>query len=159
VHQALSELRDVIAVLRDTESAAETTEHPQPALADLPGLISEASSAGTHIQLDNRLADSAGPPAAIGRTAYRVVQEALTNARKHAAGEPVQVILSGTAGTQLTIEISNPVLAGPAADPVTPGSGTGLVGLSERVQLAGGQLDHRLADGEFRMRAWLPWPV
>jgi len=159
VHQALSELRDVIAVLRDTESATETTEHPQPVLADLPGLISEASSAGTHIHLDNRLADTAGPPTAAGRTAYRVVQEGLTNARKHAAGQPVRVILSGAAGTRLTIDISNPVPAGPAAAPVTPGSGTGLVGLSERVQLAGGQLEHRLASGEFRLRAWIPWPV
>jgi len=159
VHEALGELRDVIAVLRDTESAADWSEHPQPVLADLSGLISEASSAGTHIQLENRLADPAGPPTAVGRTAYRVVQEGLTNARKHAAGQPVRVILSGAAGTQLTIEISNPVPDGPAAAPVAPGSGTGLVGLSERVQLAGGQLEHRLADGEFRMRAWIPWPV
>ena len=158
VHQALSELRDVIAVLRDTESAADWSEQPQPVLADLPALIEEASSAGTYIQLDNGLADSAGPPAAVGRTAYRVVQEGLTNARKHAAGQPVRVILSGAAGAQLTIEISNPLPAGPAA-PVAPGSGTGLVGLSERVQLAGGQLEHRLASGEFRMRAWIPWPV
>jgi signal transduction histidine kinase len=157
VHQALSELRDVIAVLRDTESAADLSEHPQPVLADLPGLIEEASSAGTYIQLDNGLADSA-PPAAVGRTAYRVVQEGLTNARKHAAGQPVRVILSGAAGTELTIEISNPVPAGPPA-PVVPGSGTGLVGLSERVQLAGGQLEHQLVSGEFRMRAWIPWPA
>jgi signal transduction histidine kinase len=157
VHQALSELRDVIAVLRDTETA-DWSEHPQPVLADLPALIEEASSAGTRIQLDNRLADSAGPPETVGRTAYRVVQEGLTNARKHAAGQPVRVILSGAAGTQLTIEISNPVPAGPAA-PVAPGSGTGLAGLSERVQLAGGQLEHRLASGEFRMRARIPWPV
>jgi signal transduction histidine kinase len=159
VHQALSELRDVIAVLRDTESETDWSEHPQPVLADLPGLIEEASSAGTHIQLDNRVRDSAEPPAAVGRTAYRVVQEGLTNARKHAAGQPVRVILSGAAGAQLTIEMSNPVPASPAAAPVAPGSGTGLVGLSERVQLAGGELEHQLASGEFRMRAWIPWPV
>jgi len=159
VHQALDELRDVIAVLRDSESAADSSEHPQPVLADLPGLISEASTAGTHIQLDNRVADSAGPPEAVGRTAYRVVQEGLTNARKHAAGQPVRVILSGAAGTQLTIEMSNPVPAGEAAAPLAPGSGTGLVGLSERVQLAGGELEHRLTSGEFRMRASIPWPV
>lgn len=159
VHQALGELRDVIAVLRDPESAADSSEHPQPVLADLPGLIEEAGSVGTHIQLDNRLDGSAALPAAVGRTAYRVVQEALNNARKHAAGRPVRVILSGAAGTRLTIEISNPVPSGPAAAPVAPGSGTGLVGLSERVQLAGGQLDNRLTGGEFRLRAWLPWPT
>ncbi len=82
VHQALGELRDVIAVLRDPESAADWSEHPKPVLADLPGLMEEASSAGTHIQLDNRLDGSAALPAAVGRTAYRVVQEALTNARE-----------------------------------------------------------------------------
>ena len=90
-------------------------------------------------------------------TAYRVVQEALTNARKHATGQPVQVILSGTAGIRLTIEVRNPVPHHPATVPVTLGTGTGLVGLTERVHLAGGELDHQVAVGEFRLQAWLPW--
>ena len=126
-------------------------------LADLPALIAEAGSAGSAIELDNQLAAGTGPSAAIGRTAYRVVQEALTNARKHAAGQPVRVTVSGTAGTRLTIEVRNPLPAGPAVRPVTPGTGTGLIGLAERVQLAGGQLDHRQTAREFRLLAWLPW--
>jgi signal transduction histidine kinase len=157
VHQALGELREVISVLRDTEAAAGDGQPPQPVLADLPALIAEASSAGSAIELDNQLAEGAGPSAAIGRTAYRVVQEALTNARKHAAGQPVRVTVSGTAGTRLTIEVRNRLPAGPAVQPVTPGTGTGLIGLAERVQLAGGQLEHRQAAGEFRLLAWLPW--
>lgn len=157
VHQALGELREVISVLRDSGPAAGEGQPPQPVLADLPALIAEAGSAGSAIELDNQLAAGTGPSAAIGRTAYRVVQEALTNARKHAAGQPVRVTVSGTAGTRLTIEVRNPLPAGPAVRPVTPGTGTGLIGLAERVQLAGGQLDHRQTAREFRLLAWLPW--
>jgi signal transduction histidine kinase len=90
-----------------------------------------------------------------GRTAYRVVQEALTNARKHAPGQPVRIALGGEAGARLEIAVSNPL--GPAGARL-PGTGRGLVGLTERVRLAGGQLDHQRTGGEFRLRAWLPWP-
>ena len=157
VHQALSELRDVIALLRDEEPADDSRERPQPVLADLPALMEESRAAGMSIRLEDQLADTSGLAASAGRTAYRVVQEALTNARKHATGQPVQVILSGTAGTRLTIEVRNPVPHHPATGPVTLGTGTGLVGLTERVHLAGGELDHQVAAGEFRVQAWLPW--
>ena len=96
-------------------------------------------------------------PGGLGRTAYRVVQEGLTNARKHAPGQPVRVLLAGKPGGRLVVELANPV--GPA-DPVINGSGTGLIGLTERVRLAGGEIDHTIsADGEFVLRAWLPWPA
>ena len=159
VHQALSELRDVIALLRDEEPADDSRERPQPVLADLPALMEESRAAGMSIRLENQLAGTSGLAASVGRTAYRVVQEALTNARKHATGQPVQVILSGTGGTRLTIEVRNRVPHHPATVPVTLGTGTGLVGLTERVHLAGGELDHQVAAGEFRLRAWLPWPA
>ncbi len=95
-------------------------------------------------------------PPATGRTAYRVIQEGLTNARKHAAGHPVTLVVDGRPGEALRIELTNPSGNGV---PLTPGSGTGLVGLTERVQLAGGTLDHgRAADGRFRLHASLPWP-
>jgi signal transduction histidine kinase len=83
---------------------------------------------------------------------YRVIQEGLTNARKHAAGRPVEVRLSG--GDGIRVEVVNPT--GPAAG--TPGSGTGLIGLAERVELAGGRLEHGTTDGRFRLVATLPWP-
>jgi signal transduction histidine kinase len=87
------------------------------------------------------------------------VQEALTNARKHAGGKPVHIELSGRPGDGLAIEIRNRLLHGDAG-PVIPGSGTGLIGLAERVRLAGGQLDHGPSDaGEFCLHAWLPWPA
>ena len=66
------------------------------------------------------------------------------------------MLLAGRPGGQLVVELANPV--GPA-DPVINGSGTGLIGLTERVRLAGGEIDHTIsADGEFVLRAWLPWP-
>jgi signal transduction histidine kinase len=91
-----------------------------------------------------------------------VVQEGLTNARRHAPGEPVQVVIDGRPGGGLLIDIRNPLVNGHAtvgAGPVIGGSGTGLIGLTERVRLAGGELDHQAADGEFRLSARLPWPA
>ncbi len=93
----------------------------------------------------------------IGRTAFRILQEGLTNARKHAPGLPVDVALRGEPGKRLLIELRNPLPPRPAED--ANGSGLGLVGLTERVRLAGGELDHGAADGGFRLRARLPWPA
>jgi signal transduction histidine kinase len=151
-HQALEELRDVIILLREDEPD-EGTQRPVPTIADLPELVEESRAAGTPVDLRGTLAEV---PAATGRTAYRVVQEALTNARKHAPGQSVRVELDGAPGARLKIDIRNGLTGGVA---VIPGSGTGLVGLTERVRLAGGELDHLVTSGEFRLRAWLPWPA
>jgi signal transduction histidine kinase len=155
VHQALDELREVITVLRDDDDV--DGKHPLPGLADLDGLIAETRDAGTAVDVTRRVTQPEDLPDGLGRTAYRVVQEGLTNARKHAPGRPVRVLLAGKPGGRLVVELANPV--GPA-DPVINGSGTGLIGLTERVRLAGGEIDHTIsADGEFVLRAWLPWPA
>ena len=156
VHQALEELRQVINLLREEDETHDEME-PQPTLADLPHLIAEARQAGQLVDPRDEITDIGALPVAAARAAYRVAQEGLTNARKHAPGEPVEVLLRGTPGTRLLVDIRNPL---PTADsaPVVPGSGVGLVGLTERVRLAGGQLDHQITDGEFRLWAWLPWP-
>ncbi|NIK58783.1 sensor histidine kinase [Kribbella shirazensis] len=154
VHQALGELREVINVLRD-EDVYEG--RPQPTFGDLRALVDESRDAGTTIRYDDQVADATSLPPATGRTAYRVVQEGLTNARKHAAGHPVTVTVTGRPGDGLRIELTNPASAN--GTPLTPGSGTGLAGLTERVQLAGGTLDHgRMPSGGFRLEASLPWP-
>ena len=158
-HQALDELREVITVLREDDGDGDGAQRPQPGLADLPRLVEESRDAGARVQLDDRVADPGELPGAAGRTAYRVVQEGLTNARKHAPGEPVQVVVDGRPGGGLLIEIRNPVVNGQAAGAVIGGSGTGLIGLTERVRLAGGELDHEAIDGEFRLSARLPWPA
>lgn len=156
VHQALEELRQVISLLRDQEDQLDGPE-PPPCLVDLPGLIADARQAGQPVQLHEDVSDAVTLPSAASRTAYRVVREGLTNARKHAPGQPVEVLLCGAPGTRLKIDVRNRLR--PADDaPLTPGSGLGLVGLTERVRLAGGQLDHHRTDEEFQLRAWLPWP-
>jgi signal transduction histidine kinase len=156
VHQALEELREVIGVLRadGTDPAA---DRPQPVLADLPALLAESHDVGVDVRVDDRVPDGAAVPDIAGRTAYRIVQEGLTNARKHAPGAAVHVLLEGGPGDGLLIELRNPLPGGPPAAP--PGSGTGLVGLAERAELAGGTLGHEVTPGgEFRLHAALPWP-
>jgi signal transduction histidine kinase len=153
VHQALNELRDVIALLRDDPT--DDLARPVPALSDLPLLVEESRAIGTPVELRDSVG-VAEVPGTTGRTAYRVVQEALTNARKHAPGQPVRIALDGAPGARLRIDVSNPI---GIASSVVPGSGTGLVGLTERVRLAGGQLDHRTTGTEFLVSASLPWPT
>jgi signal transduction histidine kinase len=159
-HQALEELQEVLRVLRtDQERDLIGAMSPQPRIADLAALVREASDAGQVIDfrdgLDAQQAATLRPQAQ--RTVVRVVQEGLTNARKHAPGAPVSVRLSGGHGGPLTVEISNPPAAGPSGEAI-PGGGTGLVGLGERVELEGGTLEHGMAGGTFRLRARLPWP-
>jgi len=155
-HDALQDLRAVIGVLREGPEKPEAPERPQPTLADLPALIDESRQAGMPVTWT--LGDLAAVPDATGRNAYRIVQEALTNARKHARGAAVDVTVAGDPDSGVTIEIRNPLAVGAAAGPEIPGAGTGIVGLAERASLAGGRLEHgRTEDGDYRLWAWLPW--
>ncbi|MFC7330983.1 sensor histidine kinase [Marinactinospora rubrisoli] len=151
-HQALQDLREVIGVLR-----APVGELPSPRLADLPELVAESRRAGMRVEVAVEVAEDTVPGAA-ARTVYRIVQEGLTNARKHAPGAGVAVTVDGGPGAGLTVEVRNSRPDGP------PGAGQvrgqGLVGLAERAALTGGRLEYgRTADGGFRVAAWLPWPA
>ncbi|MET7741270.1 histidine kinase [Streptomyces sp. NPDC005385] len=155
-HDALQDLREIIGVLRASDS--DDGGRPQPTLAALDGLVAESRSAGMKVVLDNRVADPDAVPASVGRTAYRIAQEGLTNARKHAPGTEVTVSVRGAAGDGLTVSVVNPAPSGEV--PSVPGSGQGLIGLRERASLAGGRLEHGAGDGGgFRVVAWLPWVV
>ncbi|NUS01103.1 MAG: sensor histidine kinase, partial [Nonomuraea sp.] len=156
VHQALEELRQVIGLLRDDDDLLDEGRAGLT-LADLPQLVAEVREAGQSVRVTDRT-DGAALPATAASTGYRVVQEGLTNARKHAPGLPVEVLLDGEPGGLLLIDVRNP-LPEPGSAPDVPGSGLGLVGLTERVRLAGGRLDHQATGGEFRLQAWLPWPA
>ncbi|OJF15320.1 sensor histidine kinase [Couchioplanes caeruleus] len=154
-HSALSDLADVIGVLR---AAPADGERPQPTLADVTRLVAEARATGGRIELIGP-PDEPAPPL-VGRTAYRIVQEALTNARKHAPGAAVAVRVSGSPADRLTVEVRNATPLGPVPDTgLGAGGGQGLIGLAERVRLAGGDLSVGPIDGGFRVRAWLPWPA
>ncbi len=163
-HEALEDLREVIGVLRVDRVGEDPTDQapdrPQPSLVDLPELVDESRRAGMRVQLDCEVADLTAVPAAIGRNAYRIVQEGLTNAHKHAHDVEVSVTVRGTVGDGLSVEVRNPWLVGAASTAGIPGGGTGIIGLAERASLAGGRLEHgSTPEGDFRLFAWLPWPA
>jgi signal transduction histidine kinase len=156
---ALAELRQVITVLReDLTDGDDGAGPPQPTLAQLPALLEESRAAGMTIRAHITLPGARVLPAALERTAYRVVQEGLTNARKHAPGAPVEVNVVGDGQAGVVAE----VISRPPAVPVTGGqppngAGAGLIGLAERVELAGGALEHGTNDaGDFVLRVTVP---
>ncbi|MEV7966933.1 histidine kinase [Sphaerisporangium sp. NPDC088356] len=151
-HQALQDLREVIGVLR-----APVGELPQPTFAGIRQLAAESVRAGMRVDL--REETGGAVPDGVGRTAYRIVQEALTNARKHAPGAEVSVRVSGARGQGLTVQVHDTGgVPGPEFEAAS--SGQGLVGLAERVALASGRLEHGpTAEGGWSLSAWLPWPA
>jgi len=154
-HDALVELRQVLGILRDA-SGDDQPERPQPTAGDLAALLDEARGAGMRIEARME-ADLAQIPDAIGRTAYRVVQESLTNARKHAPDTAVRVEVRTDEEDALIVRVSNPLPVGAATRVRSPSSGLGLIGLAERVRLVGGDLTHELGvDGRFTVTARLP---
>ncbi|MFG2497834.1 sensor histidine kinase [Streptomyces sp. NPDC048441] len=154
-HEALQDLREVIGVLRGG-GEGEASGRPQPTLAALETLVAESREAGMKVELEHHVTDPDTVPAAVGRTAYRIAQEGLTNARKHAPGAEVTVAVSGAPGEGLSLVVRNP--APPGDVPLVPGSGQGLIGLTERASLAGGRLRHGSSrGGGFEVSAWLPW--
>ena len=166
VREALVELRQIIYMLRDEDEdgagpagAAEPglgLARPQPGLGDLPHLADEVRGVGAEVHLDLRVVEPQDCPAVVGRTAYRVVQEGLTNARRHAPGVPVLVVVGGRRGGLLTVDVHNALVA-QRSESAELGTGTGLVGLTERVSLAGGRAEYGPAEGEFRLHVQLPW--
>jgi signal transduction histidine kinase len=162
-YQALEDLREIIGMLRTDRAGVDRSdpapERPQPTLVDLPDLVDQSRRAGMRVLLDCQVDEPAVAPTAVGRSAYRIVQEGLTNVRKHARDAEVSVAIRGAAGDGLTVEIRNPYPVGTAYAAAIPGGGSGLIGLAERASLAGGRLEHGpTAAGDFRLWAWLPWP-
>jgi signal transduction histidine kinase len=152
---ALEELREVIGVLREDIDES-IPQPPQPTMGLIPTLIEESRAAGMNIRFIDDVTRGDSIPDALGRTAYRIVQEGLTNARKHASAAAVDVTL--VAGPPLVVEILSRRVVGVARNDQLQGTGTGLIGLAERVALAGGELQHGPDDnGDFVLRAKLPW--
>jgi signal transduction histidine kinase len=156
--QALEELRSVIGVLREDAEHGPGELAPQPTLRDLRRLVDETRSAGTDIELDLRVERLEDVPPPLGRDAYRIVQEALTNISKHARGTPARVRVTGAPGEGLHISVRNRQRVPASSTTTLPGAGAGLVGLRERVALAGGTLvlgpD---GSGDFVVEADLTW--
>ncbi|MET3802896.1 signal transduction histidine kinase [Clavibacter michiganensis] len=161
---ALVELRGVLGVLRDP-SGAPAAAPPQPTLADLPALLDEARALGVEVRADIRPGTRDHLPllsATTSRHAYRVLQECLTNARRHAPGAPVDVSLEGRPGGSLRIVVRNPAPRNPAppdapSGPPTATGGHGLAGIAERARSLDGTLDVARRDGRHVVEAVLPW--
>jgi signal transduction histidine kinase len=139
--EALTETRRLLGVLRE-DTGAEADRTPQPGLGELDDLIDRAQAAGTHIRLV-RQGKVARLPPTIDLAAYRIVQEALTNARRHAPGADVDVELSyRDHALQLRVRDYGPSVLG--GEPV---AGHGLLGMRERATLAGGTFSSGPAEG------------
>ena len=152
-NDALTDLRGVLGVLRDTETG-EQASAPLPTWADLPALVEQAREAGVHVEFEDRLAADVPLPDVVGRTLYRIVQEGITNAAKHAPGAVLRIQVSGSPDDGIDITLRNPIGFGPSR---TPGSGLGLIGLTERAELRGGRLEGRNDGASFVLRGWIPW--
>jgi signal transduction histidine kinase len=155
---ALEELRSVIGVLRKDTDSGPADLAPQPTLGDLRRLVEETRRAGTDIELDMRVEHAEDLPPPLGRDAYRIVQEALTNISKHARGSQGRVRVTGAPGEGLHISVRNHQPVASSLPTTLPGAGAGLLGLRERVTLAGGTLvlgpD---GSGDFVVEADLTW--
>lgn len=145
---ALDEMRRVVAVLRDGDEPG--TLEPQPGLSAVPDLVEEARAAGLTTSLEVTGAERP-LPAGVDLSAYRIVQEALTNVRRHAAATRVRVALTYD-DRALRIEVLDD-----GVGPIAPGGGHGLVGMRERAALYGGTVETGPVDGRgFAVRAVLP---
>jgi len=144
--EALRELRTVLGVLQ---------AGPGPEMApfaDLTALVEASAQAGQEVELH----DQAGPlPPEVARVVYRVAQEGLTNARKHAPGAPATISIDRGAEAMVTVTVHNAPATGAPLD--LPGAGSGLIGLAERLRLVGGSLrsGRDAADG-WELRASIP---
>lgn len=147
--EALTDLRAVIGALEENDAALA----PGPGLAEVPALVERYRAAGAVVTLVDEVSELPPPDRPVSLAVHRVLTEALTNAHRHAPGEPVSIRLTGSPGERLTVLVENPV--GDSAP--NPGGGTGLPGLGERVRLAGGQFEAGPRGAIFGVRASFPW--
>ncbi|MFZ4895035.1 sensor histidine kinase [Plantibacter sp. Mn2098] len=157
---ALSEMRQLLGVLRNEDASPGLG--PQPGLADIPALVESMASSGVSVSLQWSVSDGdAPPPASVGLAAYRIVQESLSNAVRHAPGAPALVVVTRSAAA-VDIVVENDA----SRDQTKPTEaaarvgGHGLVGMRERVLLVNGRLEHGPTEaGGFLVSAHLPVPA
>lgn len=153
---ALAEMRTMIGLLRADGADGDPVTAPA-GLDRLDTLVEAGRTSGLLIDVDDRRPPDPPPPAAVDLAAFRIVQESLTNAAKHAPGSTVTLRLAG-ADDRLTVELTNPV---PRRTAAAGGTGTGLIGLRERAAAVGGTLragpDGGAGGSTWTVRADLPW--
>lgn len=153
--EALDEMRGLLRVLRGSEENAE--RRPQPGLLDITELVAQASTAGTTIRFEHPTGAwtvGVGPVTAL--TAFRIVQEATSNALRHAAGSVIDVVIS-RADENIVVDVANTAPPSPVERSASRGSGHGLVGMRERAATVGGSVRFGpTEDAGFRVHAVLP---
>lgn len=144
---ALDDLDHVLGLLRE-EAAGRT---PRPTLTELPALLETTRLAGTEVtaEIDG---DLAAVPAVVSREVYRILQECLTNAVRHAGRVPVAVVVE-VAGHELVAKVANPLGGGSGRS----GGGRGLRGMTERVAVLGGELSAGRVDERWEVVVRVPW--
>lgn len=147
---AMSDLRSLLDLLHSGESA-----HPVFPLSDLPTVVEEAFGAGHQLSSSIFIRDAETAPPQLTNAVYRIVQELLTNARRHAPSAPVTLRVNGGPDVGITVDATNPAAAAPNAG----GTGRGLVGIAERARLLGGSVRYGHDGPLFRVRVHLPWMV
>ncbi|WP_277751064.1 sensor histidine kinase [Streptomyces hoynatensis] len=151
---AMAELRHVMGLLAAPDNERPDGLEPQPGLARLGALVERVRAAGTPVRAEVSLPQEPLPPG-VDLTAYRVVQEALTNTLKHAPGAAASVAI-GHAGDRLEIVVADTGGVRPAAP--APGNRRGLIGLRERLAVYGGELSAGPTPaGGYRIEACVPW--
>jgi signal transduction histidine kinase len=155
---AMEDLRDMLTVLH-ADTSVTSTLSPQPTLDNVGELVKQSREAGVSVDFRYEVS-GAPPPAHLGRTAYRIVQEALTNVHKHSPRSNATVVVSGIAGRDLHIKVANELASGALVAGKSSASGRGLPGLGERVAVVSGRLEYGIREGAlWVVSADLPWPA
>ncbi|GAA2534078.1 histidine kinase [Microbacterium mitrae] len=148
---SLDELRAVVDVLKNPTATRRGT-----GLSDLAGLIDRVTADGADVRAQVMVTDPASCGDDISHALYRILQESISNARRHAGGAAIRVDVRGGPQTGVSATISNEVP--PGSRPSSIGGGNGLVGMQERAAAAGGSFQAgQTVDGAFRVAVWLPW--
>ena len=151
--EAMDDLRSLLHVLREPLS----DDQGVLPLTRLPEVVRDSFGAGQVVSSSIFISEAERADPTLSRAVYRIVQEVLTNARKHAPGEPVLLSVEGGPASGVAIEARNRYVGGAVAS--DPGSARGLKGIAERAELLGGRLQYGLDEGGtlFRVRVELPW--
>jgi signal transduction histidine kinase len=151
-HSAIGELRAILGVLRTGEEVG-APRTPVPGLDSIPELIAHAREDGLDVAVEMSGEPSAGLSDAVSLAAYRIIQESLTNARRHAPGAPVRVALRFEVD-RMALAVENPDGAEARSG---NGPGVGIRGMTERATAVGGTVEAEPVTGGFRVRAELPY--
>lgn len=150
---AVDDLHSLLALLREPSGA----QPPPLPLTELPRVVAESVRAGQVIASSIFVEDADRADPTLSRAVHRIVQEILTNARKHAPGQTVTLTVTGSPAAGIVIDATNPLPPSATSEP--QGALRGLAGLAERVELLGGTLRHGVerSDTVFHVHAELPW--